>query len=150
MASSRIQRWALKLSCYQYNIRYKSGSKLCNADALSRLPRPISVSVSTDTIPSDVVNLIEHLLGTTISCANIKRHFTLTSWPEDLEAEFKPYIARKKELSVVGGCVLWGSRVIVPSQGRKAALQELHDTHPGASKMKGFARGKIWWPCMDR
>ena len=31
MASSRIQRWALKLSAYQYSICYKSGKTLQNA-----------------------------------------------------------------------------------------------------------------------
>ena len=50
MASSRIQRWALTLGAYQYSIRYKAGKKLGNADALSRLPRP--VTTKTDRVPS--------------------------------------------------------------------------------------------------
>ena len=37
-ASSKIQRWALTLSAYQYTIRHKTGVSLSNADALSRLP----------------------------------------------------------------------------------------------------------------
>ena len=35
MASSRIQRWALTLSAYEYSIQYRPGSRLGNADALS-------------------------------------------------------------------------------------------------------------------
>ena len=35
MASSRIQRWALTLSAYQYTLCYKAGSTLANADSLS-------------------------------------------------------------------------------------------------------------------
>ena len=40
MASSRIQRWALTLSAYDYNIVFKPGSQHANADVLSRLPLP--------------------------------------------------------------------------------------------------------------
>ena len=35
MASSRIQRWALTLSAYEYSIQYRPGPRLGNADALS-------------------------------------------------------------------------------------------------------------------
>ena len=36
--SARVQRWALVLSNYHYQIVYKPGSKISNADWLSRLP----------------------------------------------------------------------------------------------------------------
>ena len=38
MASARIQRWALTLSAYNYNIQYRPGKQVTNADLLSRLP----------------------------------------------------------------------------------------------------------------
>ena len=28
-------------------------------------------------------------------------------------------------------------------------LEELHETHPGATKMKVLARSYVWWPKMD-
>ena len=38
VASSRVQRWGLKLAAYTYHLRYRAGSQNGNADALSRLP----------------------------------------------------------------------------------------------------------------
>lgn len=161
MASSRIQRWALTLGAYKYTIRYKAGKDLGNADALSRLPRP--VTTSSDCVPGDLVNLVDHLSSTTINAANIKRwtredptlsqvqKHLVSGWPtSELGESFKPYKNRKKELSTLDGCVLWGARVVVPPQGRKLVLDELHDSHQGASKMKALARSYIWWPNMDQ
>lgn len=38
MGSPRVQRWAVTLSAYEYNIVYKPGKHHANMDALSRLP----------------------------------------------------------------------------------------------------------------
>ena len=47
MAATRIQRWSLLLSSYHYEIQYRPGKSMCNADALSRLPIPETSSMST-------------------------------------------------------------------------------------------------------
>ena len=67
LASSRIQRWSLTLSAYHYSIHYKSGKNLNNADALSRLPQPITTT--HDGLTGDVMQLMDHLSTTTISSA---------------------------------------------------------------------------------
>ena len=75
----------------------------------------------------------------------------MVGWPEtELATEFKPYRSRWQELSILDGCTLWGSRVVVPPQGRTTVLEELHETHPGSSKMKALARSYVWWPKMDQ
>ena len=71
-------------------------------------------------------------------------------WPDAVSPDLKPYQNRSKELSTLNGCVLWGARVIVPPQGRAAVLEELHETHPGCTKMKALARSYIWWPKMNK
>ena len=91
MASSRIQRWALALSTYQYSIRYKSGAQHANADAFSRLPSPQSIScVST---PGDVLTLLDLLSTIPITVSQIRgwtdrdpvlsrvRGFVKSGWP---------------------------------------------------------------------
>ena len=159
-ASSRITRWTLTLSAYTFTIRYKPGKDLGNADALSRLPR--SQTTDADRQPAELIYLLQHLSSTTINAASIRRwtdtlpvlskirQFILQGWPTtQLDEEFQPYSKRKAELSVLDGCILWGTRVVVPPQGRQSVLQELHDTHFGASKIKSLARAYIWWPKMD-
>ena len=160
LASARIQRWALTLATYRYSIRYKAGKSLGNADCLSRLPRPVTASDPGP--PADLEHLIHHLSSTCITAAHIKqwtntdpilsqvKRFLMTEWPDKLpEKQLTPYNIRRNELSLLDGCILWGTRVVVPPPGRKQVLQELHETHPGISRMKSLARCYIWWPKMD-
>ena len=39
---------------------------------------------------------------------------------------------------------MWGSRVVIPPEGRKAVLQQLHEGHPGTTRMKLLARMYVW------
>ena len=72
--------------------------------------------------------------------------FVLKGWPDEFEAscELKQYFQRKDELTVEG-CLLWGSRVVVPIRLQTEVLKELHDGHLGMSRMKMLAKGFVWW-----
>ena len=159
MASARLQRWALILSSYQYTITYRPGKKIANADGLSRLPLPEAPSEVP--YPGEVVFLLQTLQSSPITAEQIKhwtnrdpvlsrvRNLVSKGWIDCSDDVLRPYQNRKDELSMLDGCVLWGSRVIVPVAGRAPVLDLLHDGHPGISKMKAIARNVVWWPGID-
>ena len=161
MAVSRIQRWALMLSAYQYSIEYRPGNRMQNADALSRLPLQERVHVP---IPGEVLQLQDYLATVSpVTAEQIRQwterdptlarvlRFVQRGWPNHVgEESLQPYFRRRTELSVLDGCLLWGSRVVLPPQGRVAVVEELHGGHSGIVRMKTLARSYVWWPGMAK
>ena len=128
-ASPRIQRWAVFLSGYSYKLMYQDDPSNGNADGLSRLPLP--TKVKNVPVPGDIMFVMDHLDNTPVKVKDIDRwtsqdpilsavrHQVMSGWPNpDNCVEFKPYRSRKTQLSCQDGCILWGSRVIIPPQGR--------------------------------
>ena len=128
---------------------------MANADVLSRLPlpeMPESVPALGETV------LLMQSLQAPITFNQLKQWTTqdpilskvhtllLQGWQY---SNLKPYQVRHNELTVCDGCVMWGSRVVVPQAGRKSVMEQLHDGHPGTSRMKSLARSFVWWPQMD-
>ncbi|KAK3087172.1 hypothetical protein FSP39_002564 [Pinctada imbricata] len=70
-AASRIQRWALTLEAYEYEIKYKEGRNHGNADGLSRLP--LTVKDEKASIPGDTLLLLQHFDETSVTSSKIKR-----------------------------------------------------------------------------
>ena len=48
LAAVRLEKWAVPLSEYQYDIEFRPTKEDCNADGLSRLPRHETVTIGTD------------------------------------------------------------------------------------------------------
>ena len=122
MASSRLQCWSLTLSAF-----YPPSQANGNADGLSRLPLPVSPSHAPE--PQDYVFVVDHLESTAVNPDRIRlwtgrdpvlsqvRDYVMNGWPRDCQDnDYKPYVTRADELSIHSGCLIWGSRVIIPPQ----------------------------------
>ena len=70
MASSRMQRRALTLLVYEYDLVYCLGEQNANADALSRLPLPDLLE--TTPVPGDIVHLLETINASPVDAAKVK------------------------------------------------------------------------------
>ncbi|XP_039757920.1 uncharacterized protein K02A2.6-like [Pararge aegeria] len=158
MAASRLQRWAVLLSGYNYDIEFVSSSKNC-ADALSRLPSHSS-NIREPKNEVTYVNFVEDFLP--ITHEDIKRKsskdlllskvmsYIQSGWPASCSDErMRPYYLRRHELYCERGCIMWGYRLVVPDSLQKGILNQLHVGHLGIVKAKSLARSYVWWPNID-
>ncbi|CAN7990671.1 unnamed protein product [Ixodes hexagonus] len=116
-----------------------------HADGLSRLP--LSTSDVPDSTPADVF-MLESAYPDALSPAAVARmtrrdsllsqvvHAVLTGTPLPVGGDYIPFAARYNKLSLHEGCLLWGSRVVVPKLLQTQVLQLLHAGHPGVEKTK--------------
>ena len=157
-ASPRVQRWAITLAAYDYVLKHRPVIEN-SADGLSRLPLKYQTH---NYVPEDIDVLFSIIENTNVNVDDVQKEthkdeclikvydYCLNGWPDDTVPDYlKAYKIRKSELSLENGCILWGSRVIIPTTLQNNVLSTLHDTHVGMSKMKSLARSWFWWPNMD-
>ena len=143
-------------------IQYRSTKDHSNADCLSRFPINLCSNVVEEELPDEIdffYNSNLNLLPVTQeSIANSTRkdsvlagvlNSALTGDRYDTP-NLVPYFFRKNKISVHQGCLVWGLRVIVPSELRGKILHELYEGHQGLVKMKALARSYVRWPKIDR
>ncbi|XP_072178233.1 uncharacterized protein [Diadema setosum] len=160
LAAERMQRWAMYLAGFDYEIRYRTSKANANADCFSRLPdsnekregrEPGNVSVChVDMLPTTHEELRNATRKDPILSKVLR--YTLDGWPKQLpteESELKTFFMRRTEITIEQGILMWGMRIIIPHKMQKAVLAELHQGHLGVVKMKSIARSYVWWPHLD-
>ena len=135
ITAARLQRWAIKLSAYTYEIEFRRTHEHSNADCLSRLPMH-HVSPTGYTPEPALFNMhqIRSLPVTAAQLAQATRtgkslsvlyRYITKGWPSQPAKDMQAFQPKKGELTVEGGCILWGTRVVVPSKLRDKLLKEL-------------------------
>ena len=139
LAAARMQRWALILVAYQYQLQFRSTDEHKNTDMLSRLPlkedftaseEPIFSITWVDILPVTLRQIAEATRKDPVM-SRVLSHI-LNGWPShNSDRDVQPYFNRRTELSVKGRVILWGLRVVVPPAFRDRLLKELREQHPG-------------------
>ena len=155
-----MQRWAILLAAHDYEIKFKGTAEHCNADGLSRLPLQDAVTERID--DAGVFNLSQ-LDRLPVTADDIRRatakdktlsqvlRYTEEGWPTVQETPaLEPFRAKRNELILQSGCLMWGIRVVIPAVLRDRVLEVLHESHLGVVRMKTLARGYVWWFNIDR
>lgn len=165
LAAGRLQRYALFLSGYSFDIKYVK-SEENSADALSRLP----INVKHNNTSSDEFAWLGTYLhcikisSAPIDCDQVKVEtqkdtvlkkvygFVMYGWPNFLlgeDRELQSFYQKRNELTVEIGVVMWCYRVVIPKSLQESILKDLHTSHMGIVKMKSVARSYVYWPGID-
>ncbi|KIH67533.1 hypothetical protein ANCDUO_02135 [Ancylostoma duodenale] len=144
---------------------YVNTTKFGQADGLSRLMRKHQVEnedIVIAAVENDVCTLLKECIRRLPVTATDVESYTKSDpvlrkviscvkngkWPK-VNQKLAHFQNRRETLSVVGGCLMSGERVVIPPELRSKVLKELHIGHPGIVRMKKLARSYVYWPNID-
>ncbi|XP_055588877.1 uncharacterized protein K02A2.6-like [Uranotaenia lowii] len=134
--ANRLQRWALALLCYDFEIKYVSTSQFGYADVLSRLIDKHSKPDEEFVIAS--VQLEEDV--------EIPLQEAISSVP----ITFKMVTNATLKCPVLQqNCIMMSNRLVIPEFYHQRILKQLHRGHSGMERMKALARSHVYWPKID-
>ena len=163
MSNARIQRWALFLSAFKFQIEHIKGESNTVADALSRLP--LTWDDSEFNVPGEYINLISVLEDNLSFDFNVVktctendtvlcqiRNFVKEGFPDisKIDISLMPFYKIRNDLSLHDDVLLYRNRVIIPVTLQKCVMDVLHEGHKGIVAMKAEARAIVYWPTMDQ
>ena len=167
--ANRLQRWATMHLDYNFSIKYQPGSKIGQADALSRLTSsnqkaPEDRVIAAISVEPEVISgLVSTVRALPLTLEMIKEataadpilqkvlHFHSTSWLNICtDQKLQPFFQRRSSLFETNGILLFAECVVVPVELQNRVLKQFHYRHQGINRMKALARGYVYWPNMDK
>ena len=168
IASPRLQRIRLRLTCYQFNIVHVAGKDMHMPDLLSRCPLPYEQGEDE----ALVQELEEQAAGVMMASpvSDTVREQVRKAQGEDaamqaiigyLQSGFPPgrgalqpgvrqYWNVRHDLWCVDGLLMYKDRLVVPESMQQTMLLKLHEAHLGATKMRLRAQQAVYWPGMSK
>ena len=156
--SARLQRWAIILKAYDYDLYYLKGENMFMPDTLSRLP--VNGSPTEPIVNLCELNSLDELISNQSLLTRIgstkDRHiqrlkkYITTGWPIHIPTDMLKYSQARQEYTIQNGLVYKGFRIVPPQDMHLEILKILHADHPGINRMVRMARKYFWWPRIDQ
>lgn len=115
---------------HSYDIKYRKADLHCKADALSRLPLPVTrpepraadifYFSQVDDAPVAAVQVRRATHNDPV--LSVVMDIVMKGGSGSDNPSFQPYLSRRAELSVQSGYLLWGRRVVIPPSLRTLIL----------------------------
>jgi RNase H-like domain found in reverse transcriptase/Integrase core domain/Integrase zinc binding domain len=162
--ANRLQRYALRLSIFDFELNYRTGKNNGNADCWSRLPI-ISNKHKEDGLEE---NTFEVKVVSSKSKMNLNlkiiaeetdkneflcqlRKYIMNGWNMNhILSHYKSYFAKNALLTVEFGCIIYNGRVVIPESLKLKVLELLHVNHNGIVVMKKISREYVYWAGIDQ
>lgn len=155
---TRLQRYVMEMSIYEYDIYYRPSSQMGNADFCSRFPLEQTVPKQIDCGDIKSINFFDDFpldysqiaIETKKDCFLSKlANYIEKGWPNKLDKNWHPAFSLRYDLEMAQGCILYQDRVFIPESLRIPILKLLHSNHNGVVKMKQTARRCVFWLGMN-
>lgn len=159
----RLQRLRLELLKYHFTLKYKKGTELVIADALSRaylsdniaegeipLGEQICVILSGPNISDEYLEKIKIETGKDDTLKQLLNTI-IKGWPNNnskLNERIKIFCKYKNDLTVDNGIIYKGEACLIPGSLRKEVLGKIHYSHLGYNKTIKLAEESVFWPTM--
>ena len=154
--TARMERWRLRLMPYNMTLEYKPG-KDNPADFLSRHPHTIPnrdnkaenyISyIVSNAVPKSLT--LDEIREATALDGKLLKVMDAVKTGRWHTSELTSFAKISNEISVTGGVVLRGNRIVIPESLQKRVIKIAHQAHQGIVKTKQCLREKVWFPGID-
>lgn len=156
--SPRIQRLAIRLLRYQFELIYVPGKDLKIPDTLSR--DPVSDVIQTDYLETNlrVFSILAtteeneaRLIRAVEEDAALQRvkYYAINGWPHhksNVGSDVKQYWSIRHDIFVHKNVLFYKKRLLIPESLRAEFLELIHQTHQGVVSCKKRAQESIYYP----
>ena len=152
ITAARIQRWAITLMAYDFDVVCARSQDMHLADLLSRCgttkDKEFEVNMMWETPLPHIQKKMKEIMNQD-KWLTLKKYIR-DGFPKQLDARLKDFKNVAQDLTIHGDLVYKGGSLVIPEELQHLILTEIHGDHVGIERSKSFARRHFYWPGMSK